>query len=414
MRQLDELIGRGSNQPVSIRNVARRLRLAPQISVRNLLAVLEQPSRFRQIITTPAGTALGGWVELELRSDGSFTFSGHMHDSGWDPYDFRVMVVAQSGPLALAFQHSGHVDGTGSDPLGSPDRDHDWNETGTNPLISANWLDARTAAVSVSKSYEDVGIAGNLEEIAKLLTSWWITGTIFGPAVAVVVVVGSELGDLTGIRFADVSGLAGLAAAGATILVLGPNAIVPALAAGIAGAITVKHRKMSIEEKELAALVFGDTLPTDRVVFTNLFGLGGRKFTMPSVDSSILVNLGDAYDNPSRHSNESYPTAGQLMIHELTHAWQIVHTGFMPGLICEGISNQVRNEFSSVYNYRSTGKPWSKYNLEQQGSIVDSWFRDYAAGWTNHSDVRSKLERPEAVADSRFGYIANNVRLAQG
>ena len=64
------------------------------------------------------------------------------------------------------------------------------------------------------------------------------------------------------------------------------------------------------------------------------------------------------------------------MIHELTHAWQIAHAAFLPGLVCEGIVNQANNTVGqSVYVYRPAGPDWSSdFNLEQQAAIVDQWF----------------------------------------
>jgi hypothetical protein len=92
---------------------------------------------FHQQVTTPAGTALGGWMELTIRSDGTSTFRGHMHGSGLDPYAFRVSVLLRSasGGLCLAAVKSGRVGGA-VDPT---PRDFDWHENSTEPnrLISS-------------------------------------------------------------------------------------------------------------------------------------------------------------------------------------------------------------------------------------------------------------------------------------
>jgi hypothetical protein len=48
-----------------------------------------------------------------------------------------------------------------------------------------------------------------------------------------------------------------------------------------------------------------------------------------------------------------YSVEGQIFIHELTHAWQITYTSFLPFLMCEGLENQVRRAFGGdVYSYR--------------------------------------------------------------
>jgi hypothetical protein len=50
-------------------------------------------------------------------------------------------------------------------------------------------------------------------------------------------------------------------------------------------------------------------------------------FTMPNVFGSGIVNLGPAYEDPIRYTNGNYPQLGQLLIHELTHAWQTLCLG---------------------------------------------------------------------------------------
>jgi hypothetical protein len=74
--------------------------------------VLEQAQYSRSgAVITPAGTALGGQVNMTLRSDGSYTVQFHLHDSSvFETFDFtvRTVLVAQSG-VAVALQQSGHV-----------------------------------------------------------------------------------------------------------------------------------------------------------------------------------------------------------------------------------------------------------------------------------------------------------------
>jgi hypothetical protein len=80
---------------------------------------------------------------------------------------------------------------------------------------------------------------------------------------------------------------------------------------------------------------------------------------------------------PLRSAYPSYPIAGQVLIHELTHAWQIEHTdisdGFVPGLMCTGIYNQTVLG-QAAYHYGRPGPPWSSFNMEAQAAIVDQWF----------------------------------------
>ena len=131
----------------------------------------------------------------------------------------------------------------------------------------------------------------------------------------------------------------------------------------------------SDDEIKLAKEVFADTLLLEDVRITNLAGLGGRAFTAPGVDGKTYCNLGLAYDNPLGPGGSAYPQPGQLLIHELTHAWQIAHTDFLPSLMCSGLVNQANFVFGdNVYAYGPPGPDWGEFNLEQQGAIVDQWF----------------------------------------
>src|SRR5271167_3784379 len=126
-----------SDPPLAAGRLAGWYGLDRPISLSALTDTAQTPAEmtFHSDVVTPSGTALGGWVEMTLRSDGTFTFKGHMHDSGWDPYDFRVRAVVSTPNLVVAAQRSGHTDGTGSDPLGSPNRDYDWQEDGKDSRI---------------------------------------------------------------------------------------------------------------------------------------------------------------------------------------------------------------------------------------------------------------------------------------
>jgi hypothetical protein len=178
-------------------------------------------------------------------------------------------------------------------------------------------------------------------------------------------------------------GVAGIFVSGATLFVGGPAALVPAIIAGVVVTegvnALIKTRQLSPEERTLAEMVFGNSLPPhDKIILTNLGHPQGRAFVVPNAAGECLVNLGNAYNDPIRHTPDAYPEHGQLLIHELTHTWQIHHSSFVPGLICEGIINQIRNEFEEgIYNPGDGERAWSEYNLEQQATIVDRWYR----GW---------------------------------
>jgi hypothetical protein len=91
-------------------------------------------------ITFADGTALGGHCTVVVNNRGNWTFSGHMHDSGFDSYDYSlgVVIMTPSG-IGYTLRHGGHTQGTSANPLGSPNRNDDWTDSGNNPSIRDNW-----------------------------------------------------------------------------------------------------------------------------------------------------------------------------------------------------------------------------------------------------------------------------------
>jgi hypothetical protein len=397
---------------VSILALARSLpRPAPK-SLSQLIDLLSAPVVLHADITTPPGTALGGQVDVTLFSDGRYSFNVHMHDSGFDPYTFRIRCAVQSpGGLTLLFQTSGHTDGTGSNLFGHVNRDFDHNENGHIPIVQLYRGDLRAASISVSKSYEDAGLLTAVEELAKDVIGFLFADVTFGVGLALVIVASAQLANALDASFVGPGGLVGVVVAGGVIWVFGPSAIIAAVVAGVAaGAITdalIKHRQITAEEYRFASIVFGDTLPpADRIYLTNLSHGGGRLYTWPNLDGSVVVNLNEAFDHPLDFTNGSYTTKGQVFIHELAHAWQIRTMAFIPGLICKVASQTGSYSFTA-------GKRWSDYGLEQQAAIVDTWFGKYAVGWKSVEDAIAKLAMPAAINDPYFGFIANNIRLGQ-
>ncbi len=374
------------------------------------VTIVPQSKTFTATIDTPAGTALGGSLALTLRSDGTFVFSGHMHDSGFDPYDFRLRALVTTPDYAVAAQITGHTDGTGSNLLGSVNRNFDWNQTGTNPAIQMYWGDVQQGVLTTFFSYEDVGLLHVVEDLARDFVSFLATVYLAGGTVAAVIAIGSELTSLAGAS-AGPGGLVGVVVAGGTCMVWGPIALIPAVVAGVAaGAITnalINSRALSASEYQFAQQVFGDTLPAaDTIILTNLSGLNGRSFTIPNAAGTILVNIGIGFSDPMNYVTGSYTRPGQVLIHELTHAWQINYRTFTPGLICEAVVNQVQYLLGTdVYAYGPPGPPFSHFDVEAQGAIVDQWF-----GGTG-SNVPGRT--PANPNDPYFMYIANYIRLGQ-
>lgn len=356
---------------------------------------------FHQQITTPSGTALGGWAEVTIRTDGTYRFHGHMHGSGLDPYAFRInaAVVSGTGIIRLAAQISGHVAGTVG-PLFTS-RDFDWDETGSNPLIVPNWAELRNGTATFGKWYSDTGVLGTLEEIAEALANFFVLKVFVGPLIAGAIVIGSELGATSNIPFLHPTVIAGVFVAGGLVLLLGPGVILPAIVAGIATANEVKARPLRESELALARKVFSDTIPFDRILITNFDRGGKRAFCAPSLDGSILICMGGRYDDTMTSLDDR-----TTLVHELTHAWQIVHNPVVD-LIWQSAINETR-DIADVYAAPEfDGREWGDFSNEQQAVIV-------ASNWYNAaSPTPGGLDGEVALTSPWFRYIKDNIRLGQ-
>jgi hypothetical protein len=199
-----------------------------------------------------------------------------------------------------------------------------------------------------------------------------------------------------GVLVFAVGAVAGLSLGQALIL----GTVAGAAIAGVSNA-SIQYRAMTSAEIALAQKVFGSQLPYGNVQLTNFSGLGGRAFTAPGVDGKTYCNLGAAFVNTLGQGKSSYPANGELLIHELTHAWQISHNSFIPGFVCSGIVNQTNYVMGDdVYLYGPPGPPWSSFNLEQQAQIVNQWFG---------GDGKSSQWKPMASDNPYARYISENI-----
>jgi hypothetical protein len=362
--------------------------------------------QFRQIVTTPPGTALGGSVDLVLRSDGTYKANFHIHDSGLVDYDFVVRAVfAASNGTAFGLQHSGHVEGTESTTLTrGPRRNSDKEIAGFHPFIKDQWRAVKTGKMSVSKDYSKAGVIGFIEDLSKAVVE--IAGGAARGTVGAVIALGDEMvqafGNLE--QSGTISVIAGVAvlASGGTVVM----AVTTGVQAGLMTKALIKNRPLTDTEYQFASMVFGSSLPPAQdIILTNLEGLGGRAFVMPGLASKFYVNIGAyGYDHPMTHLRNENDNPGRLLIHELTHVWQIHHKKFVPGWVCSGLISQAGNTFGDAYEYRSKGfLPWGEFNIEQQGALVDEWF--------GRRQIRAagKMD-PEDPSDPYFRYIRDDVR----
>jgi hypothetical protein len=372
---------------------------------------------FSANIETPEGTALGGHIDLTVNNDGSAQFKGEMRDSGAVNYKFsvRALLVSADGTLAVLAQKSGEVEG--SEALIDIKRTFTWDETTTSPFTGTSWKAIRSARLSVSKSYEIAGAIGTLENLAADVVEFVIGLAVLAPfaggaGVICLLMIGTELGQLYGVRVLGPDGLVGVMfAAGAAILV-GPTMMIPAFIAGaLAAEALLKHRLLTDKEVAFAHTVFGDTIPYSRVIVTNLIGASSRPITVPNADSDILLNIGAGYDvsldTYAPNPPTKYPTPGELLIHELTHAWQIAHAPFIHDFFWSGIKDQMSG--SSSYQYGPPDLAWDEFDIEAQATIVNEWFSGSTSSCPSWPSAVKR--KPKDPADPYFTYIANNILL---
>lgn len=393
----------GMDQPTSIRELLARIdRMPPSITLT------------QNVVT---GAALGGTVTLTISRDGGYTFSGWMEASGIPSYQFTVIASVRSDAgVTVASLHSGRV--YGFDTPGN--RNDSWSETGTDAdlakLMRNTWPLTSHGALTVTYSEELAGTLGTAVDILKDLAEFVVGAATLGSSVACCLLIGSELHN-AGIDLPGLGGIVGLTIVAGAVYIYGPFAVVPATIAA-AGAIVdsmVKIRSLDTgdtaphgDETGFARAVFGDSLDFNRIRVTNLSGFGTRAFTTPTIDGTILLNIGNAYDSPTTSVDppHGYVFEGQILIHELTHAWQIQHTsladGYIPGLLCQGIYNQEVTG-RAAYQYGPPGPPWSSFNLEAQAAIVDQWF----AG-----NIEKQPPPPMDTAGPYYRYIRNNIQAS--
>jgi hypothetical protein len=300
----------------------------------------------------------------------------------------------------VAAQQTGNVYGT--DTPG--DRQQNWFQPGVNPGITQHWRSLRAGAgIGYHMQAEIGGVLGAAVDVLEFAVKGLAANLVLGPS-GWFVLIGNELAAMNAqITSPDI--LAGILVAGGTLLIVGPFGLVPAI---VAGAVTasladVRHRALYPSERDFADRVFGGTIDYNRVVVTNMTHDGGRKFTIPSIGNSILLNMGDdAFDAPTVYqdaANSRYPQPGSVFIHELTHAWQICHNSIVD-LVCGLSENYNYFQGSRTADRSWQSRSWNGFNNEQQAGIVDDWYGDH----------RADLSSFDALNDPAFRFIRDHIR----
>lgn len=321
---------------------------------------------------------MAGWVQVDISSTGTVTYSGHVHNDAFiaEAFGFSIRaVVGQSHSVLVQF--SGNVGGTGATP---DQRNCYWSQTETRPEVAANFeaiVEADAFHVYESKHGS---ITGPLEDVGKFLVDW-IAGPVVG-GLGLVIFVGAEAAGLaTGNSVAVSQIISGV------LWMKGPSGTLFSLAAEGLAQLGQRRRAITAAEYGWAnEEVFDGTLPeAARLVITDTIGGNGQQFTFPEAGGVISVNMGPAaYADP-------VGTLGEVFLHELTHAWQLQHTPFDVTWMAQELADQLQG--SSAYDVGPAGPPFSSFNYEQQAVIVQRWYRN-----------GSKPDDPD------YTYIQQNIR----
>lgn len=338
-------------------------------------------------VVTPGGTSWGGSVDLTFKSDGAYRFHFHAHSSSAiSNYDFQIRAVfIFADGTTLVAQHGGHLGGIADDDFMTPNPADPKEpvDPAITKLVRDNWDDVKNGKLYVARDYSATGFGGVIEDVVKGIADVTrgvvdVSAGAAGFAAGVVIMVGYEMGHAVGDLNLDqsvgvISGVAVFATGGTLLLVVASG-----VAAGAVTHAAIQERPMTAAEITFAKQVFGDTIPWDRIEITNLHSFGGRAFTTPFIGGKIYVNLGEAFGDPQHYNkNQDYPVQGQLLIHELTHAWQIAHASLLPDFMCKAVVAQADFDLfgEDVYAYGPAGPAWSQFGPEQQAAIVDGWFQ---------------------------------------
>src|SRR5262245_35102308 len=202
-------------------------------SLRDMLIRYRQPIVIDEPLVTPDGVALGGHHTITLGRDGSVRHQGHMRATGFPSFTFgvRTVLVNDTGVPAVAAA-SGRVHGT-NEP---GDRESSWDQSVPNPLVALHWAALKRSRPETSINW-DADFVGTIGDVLGFVGSLVGSAIVAGPA-GVCIVLGVHIADLAGVdEQLGTAGLAGVAVAGGVLVVFGPGAIVPAIAAGAVAGI---------------------------------------------------------------------------------------------------------------------------------------------------------------------------------
>lgn len=193
-------------------------------------------------------------------------------------------------------------------------------------------------------------------------------------------------------------------------------------------------RRLRQEEENEARKVFGDSIDYKTVFIKPT---GGNTMVWAYRDKSIgWYNVirwsADVYINGAQHSSYLKRT----FVHEMTHVWQSRHGSYPREYMLASVGAQLKGGFLDIwengarklagrirtkglinawhsyrgrayaFSMKDIGKNFNEFNVEQQASIVESWYADGDEFNCLGEKIPGGKMSPE---DARYNYIKNNI-----
>ncbi len=191
-------------------------------------------------------------------------------------------------------------------------------------------------------------------------------------------------------------------------------------------------RKLYAQEIALARTVYRDSVPYDRVYIADL-AIGQTPVTLAGMDLPRHVYFTYSICWPAGfHSIMDSLYRRTTLIHELCHVWQGEHgvwpTFYMGQSITDQLSAGIKdivkqrrwrgweNHRAEAYTLHASdwGKSWNAFGVEQQASIIETWFLREADRRALKADYGPGVTGGNASPfDPRFSYVRDVIRAGK-
>lgn len=183
-------------------------------------------------------------------------------------------------------------------------------------------------------------------------------------------------------------------------------------------------RPLNAAERALAMSVYGASLNYDEVQISDR-AVGGQVITAARPGGFSILWANGFVDVMSDEDRKA------TLVHEMAHVWQGNNGRVAAGYMAASIGAQVGSGVESIIRerdwggvvkrwdrHRSTaylldaarfGEPWTSFNVEQQATIVETWYTTEAVR-RRRNDGPGVFGGAMSPYDARFPYIRDNIR----